>query len=297
MKDVIATSKTNADGIAVFENLELGTYYIQEAKQVEGYTLNDYIYEVEVKEDGDVEVIYCVNTPTEMIFSKFDETGTNELPGATIQVIEKETGKIVEEWVSTDESHIIHYLVEGKEYVMKEITAPYGYTMAEEITFVAGDGEKVTMKDMPILRSVRVEKLDKTTKEHIKSNKFVFGIYEDKECTKLIKQAGANEYEGTALFEDLHFGTYYIKEIQAPQGYKLSKQVVKIEINDKGVFADNKSLEEKDNVYSFEYYNSLLPSIQTGNETNYILLGGLATLSLVGIIVGIIALKRRNNRK
>lgn len=56
MKDVIATSKTNADGIAVFENLELGTYYIQEAKQVEGYTLNDYIYEVEVKEDGDVEV-------------------------------------------------------------------------------------------------------------------------------------------------------------------------------------------------------------------------------------------------
>lgn len=297
MKDVIATSKTNADGIAVFENLELGTYYIQEAKQVEGYTLNDYIYEVEVKEDGDVEVIYCVNTPTEMIFSKFDETGTNELPGATIQVIEKETGKIVEEWVSTDESHIIHYLVEGKEYVMKEITTPYGYTMAEEITFVAGDGEKVTMKDMPILRSVRVEKLDKTTKEHIKSNKFVFGIYEDKECTKLIKQAGANEYEGTALFEDLRFGTYYIKEIQAPQGYKLSKQVVKIEINDKGVFADNKSLEEKDNVYSFEYYNSLVPSIQTGNETNYILLGGLAALSLVGIIVGIIALKRRNNRK
>ena len=51
--------------------------------------------------------------------------------------------------------------------------------------------------------------------------------------------------EGTALFEDLRFGTYYIKEIQAPQGYKLSKQVVKIEINDKGVFADNKSLEEK----------------------------------------------------
>ena len=96
--------------------------------------------------------------------------------------------------MSTDESHIIHYLVEGKEYVMKEITTPYGYTMAEEITFVAGDGEKVTMKDMPILRSVRVEKLDKTTKEHIKSNKFVFGIYEDKECTKLIKQAGANEY-------------------------------------------------------------------------------------------------------
>ena len=153
------------------------------------------------------------------------------------------------------------------------------------------------MRDMPILSSIRVEKIDKDTGEHIKSNKFVFGIYEDEECTKIIKEVGANIFEGTALFEDLRFGTYYIKEIQAPQGYKLSKQVVKIEINDKGVFADNTSLEEKDNVYSFEYYNSLVPSIQTGNETNYILLGGLAALSLVGIIVGIIALKRRNNRK
>lgn len=296
MKNIIATSKTNADGIAMFEDLELGTYYIQEAKQVDGYTLNDYIYQVEVKENGDSLTIYCVNTPTEMTFSKFDETGTKELPGATIQIIDKETGEIVEEWVSTDESHIIHYLVEGKEYIMKEITAPYGYEIAEEITFVAGDGEKVTMKDMPILRSVRVEKIDKTTKEHIKSNKFVFGIFEDKECTKLIKQVGANEYEGTALFEDLRFGTYYIKELQAPLGYKLSKQVVKIEINDKGVFADGKSLEEKENIYSFEYYNSLLPSVQTGNEMNYILLFSLMGLSLVGIATGVIIIKRKGKK-
>lgn len=296
MKDIITTVKTNSEGIAAFENLELGTYYIQEAKQVDGYTLNDYIYKAEVKKDGDILVIDCENKPTEMTFSKVDETGNKELPGATIQIIDKETGDIIDEWVSTDEQHIIHYLVEGKEYIMKEITAPYGYEIAEEITFVAGDGNKVTMKDMPILRSVRVEKLDKTTKEHIKSNKFVFGIYEDKECTKLIKQAGANEYEGTALFDNLRFGTYYIKEIQAPTGYKLSNQVVKIEINDKGVFADGKSLEEKDSVYSFVFYNSL-QAIQTGNETNYILLGSLATISLIGIVGGIMLLRKKHNEK
>lgn len=296
MKDVIATSKTNADSIAIFEDLELGTYYIQEAKQVDGYTLNDYIYEVTVKENGDIVTIYCVNTPTDMVFSKFDETGTKELPGATIQIIDKETGEVVEEWISTEESHTIRYLVEGKEYIMKEITAPYGYQIAEEITFVAGDGQKVTMKDMPILRSVRVEKLDKTTKEHIKSNKFVFGIYEDKECTKLIKQAGANEYEGTALFSDLRFGTYYIKEIQAPLGYKLSKQVVEIQINDKGVFADGKSLEENEGVYSFVYYNSLMPSVQTGNEMNYPLIFSLMGLSIVGITTCVIILKRKSKK-
>ena len=296
MSNIITTEKTDAEGIATFSELELGTYYIQEDKQVDGYTLNDTIYKVEVTENGDILIVTCENKPTEMIFSKVDETGTKELPGATIQIIDNETKEVIDEWVSTDETHIINYLVEGKEYIMKEITAPYGYEISEEIIFIAGDGEKVTMKNMPILKSVRVEKLDKTTKEHIKSNKFVFGIYSDKECTQLIKQAGANEYEGTALFDDLRYGTYFIKEIQAPLGYRLSKQVVKIEINEKGVFADGKSLEEKDNVYSFVYYNSLLPSIQTGNEINYILLISLAAISLIGTTTGIIILKKKHKK-
>ena len=295
MSNILTTEKTNSEGIATFADLELGIYYIQEAQQVDGYTLNNTIYQVEVKQNCDILIINCENKPTEMVFSKVDETGTKELPGATIQVIDKETGDIVDEWISSEETHTIYYLVEGKEYIMNVITAPYGYEIAEEITFVAGDGKKITMKDMPILKSVRVEKLDKTTKEHIKSNKFVFGIYEDKECTKLIKQSGANEYEGTAIFEDLRYGTYYIKEIQAPLGYSLSKQVVKIEINEKGVFADGKSLEEKDSIYSFVYYNSLLPAIQTGNETNYILLYVLIGISLLGIFTGIVILKRKNN--
>ena len=149
---------------------------------------------------------------------------------------------------------------------------------------------------MPILRSVQVEKIDKDTGAHIKSNKFRFGIYEDVECTKLIKEVGANEYEGTALFEDLRFGTYYIKETKAPLGYKLSDQVVKIEINDEGVFADGVSLEENNGVYSFEYYNSLLPIIQTGNEMNYALLLVIGAIAITVIIGGIILQKKKKNK-
>ena len=297
MNNIITTEKTNSEGIATFDNLELGTYYIQEAKQINGYTLNNTIYKVEIKQNTDILVINCENKPTEMLFSKVDETGTKELLGATIQIIEKESGNIIDEWVSTEESHKINYLIEGKEYTMKEIKAPFGYEIAEQIDFVAGDGKKITMKNIPILRSVRVEKLDKTTKEYIKFNKFIFGIYEDKKCTKLIKTVEANEYGGTALFNDLRFGTYFIKEIQAPIGYRLSKQIVKIEINEKGVFADGKLLKEEEKVYSFVYYNSLLPVIQTGNETNYFLLGGLAVISLVVIIGGIAILIKKYNEK
>src|SRR5699024_667881 len=112
-----------------------------------------------------------------------------------------------EEWVSSEESHKVNYLVEGKEYIMKEISAPYGYEIAEEITFVMGDGIKVIMQNNPILRTLQLTKIDKDTKEIIK-DKFTFGLFSDKECTKLIQQVDSNAKEGTVTFADLRFGTY-----------------------------------------------------------------------------------------
>lgn len=147
MSEVIQSSKTDEKGIASFKDLELGTYYIQEAKQVDGYVINDHIYKVEVKQDVDVLTIVCENKPTEMEFSKVDITTGKELPGAQMQVTDKETGKIIDEWVSTDEPHKIKYLVEGKEYILTEKIAPKRYELAESITFTAKDGTKITMKD------------------------------------------------------------------------------------------------------------------------------------------------------
>lgn len=147
MSNIIKTVKTDDKGIAEFKDLELGTYYVQEAKQLDGYVLNDAVYEVKVSRDKDVLEITCVNKPTEMEFSKVDITNNEELPGATIIVTDKETGKLIDKWVSTKESHKIKYLVEGKEYVMTELMAPKGYQVAESITFVAKDNTKITMKD------------------------------------------------------------------------------------------------------------------------------------------------------
>lgn len=287
------TAKTDENGIATFENLELGTYYIRETKQVEGYISNDYIYEVEVKEDGDLLKIEVYNQPTKMEFSKVDETNTNELPGATLQIIDKETGEIIEEWVSTNEPHIIHYLQEGKEYVMREETAPYGYTISEEITFIAGDGQKIVMQDMPILKTVKIVKTDSDTNEVIKAD-FKFGIYEDAECTKLIKEVNSDKENGTVSFEDLRYGTYFIKELKAPGGYQLSDKVIKIEINDRGTFANGELLEDNDSICTFTYSNKLIPKIQTGNEVNIMLLIGSLIISLLGIVVGVIILKKKN---
>ena len=282
-------------------------HIINNLKENETYTLHEEITPNGYVKATDVEFTVTTDKETQhevmvdkiVDVTKTDLTNGEELEGAEL-VVTDEDGNIIDKWTSTKEPHHITGLEEGKKYTLTETTAPYGYEIAESIEFeVSSDKENqlLEMKDMPILKSVRVEKLDKDTKEHIKSNKFVFGIYEDEECTKLIKEAGANEFEGTALFDELRYGTYYIKEIKAPLGYKLSDQVVKVEINDKSVLADGVSLEEKDGIYSFEYYNSLLPKIQTGNETNYFLLGSLAVISLIGIVGGIMLLRKKHNEK
>lgn len=49
--------------------------------------------------------------------------------------------------------------------------------------------------------------------------------------------AGSELY-GSAVFEKLKNGIYYLKEISAPSGYKLNEKLVKVVVNDKGVYAD-----------------------------------------------------------
>ena len=270
------------------------SYILHEEVCVDGFVKATDI-EFEVSYDKETQHLEMVDKIVDV--TKTDMVNGEEVEGAKLVVTDKE-GNEIDKWTSTKEPHHVVGLEEGKTYVLTETTCPYGYEIAESITFtVTTDKETqlIEMKDMPILKSVQVEKIDKDTGEHIKSNKFTFGIFEDEECTKLIKEAGANEFEGTALFENLRYGTFYIKELKAPLGYKLSDQVVKIEINDEGVFADGVSLEETEGIYSFVYYNSLLPAVQTGNETNYALLLGIATIATVGIIGGTILLKHKKN--
>ena len=277
------------------EGLKAGEKYtLKEEIQVDSYVkATDINFTIENTNEG--QKITMIDKIVDV--TKTDMVNGEEVEGAKLVVTDKK-GNEIDKWTSTKEPHHVVGLEEGKTYVLTETTCPYGYEIAESITFtVTTDKETqlIEMKDMPILKSVQVEKIDKDTGEHIKSNKFTFGIFEDEECTKLIKEACANEFEGTALFENLRYGTFYIKELKAPLGYKLSDQVVKIEINADGVFADGVSLEETEGIYSFVYYNSLLPAVQTGNETNYALLLGIATIAAVGIIGGTILLKHKKN--
>ena len=293
-KNIVDKWETTNEAHKVNGLIEGQTYILREEKVIDGYVKATDI-EFTVTSDKETQKIVMIDKVVEVI--KTDFITGQEIEGAELQVVD-EDGNIIDEWVYTKEPHKIKGLEENKKYKLIEKTAPYGYELTEEIEFtVTTDKEtqKIEMKDMPILKTIKVIKADSETKETIKAN-FKFGIYEDPECTKLIKELKSDKDSGTVSFEDLRYGTYYIKETEAPKGYQLSDKIVKIEISDKGTFADGELLEDKDSICTFTYYNKLIPKVQTGNEMNYAILIGSIIISLLEVTAGIVVLKRKKQK-
>ncbi len=125
------------------------TYILTEtlAPTAQGYVPATSI-EFVVEDDGKVQTVFMQDDYTKLSIRKTDIATGEELPGASLQIMD-EDGKIVAEWVSTDTPHSIERLPVGK-YTLTETSAPAGYLVAESITFeVAATGEiqRVVMQD------------------------------------------------------------------------------------------------------------------------------------------------------
>ena len=159
----------NADGEIIDEwisdgtnhivtELPAGDYTLKEIAAPDGYVIATDI-EFEVFADGTIKIrnvdstaisedgnplIVMVDDTTKVKISKRDITTDKELPGATLQIID-EDGNVVEEWVSADEAHLVEgKLIAGKEYMLREIIAPDGYEIANEIKFTVNADGTVT---------------------------------------------------------------------------------------------------------------------------------------------------------
>ena len=261
--------------------VENETYTLHEEVAPNGYVkATDVTFKV--TEDKKTQKVSMIDKIVEI--SKTDITTGKELEDAKLTVTD-ENGKVVDEWTSSEESHKVTGLEESKKYTLTETTCPYGYEQAESITFeVSKDKktQKVVMKDQPILKNVKVIKIDTDTKEQIKE-KFVFGIYKDSECKDMIQELKSNNGDGFVEFKDLRYETYYIKELKAPVGYELSNRVAKVEINDKGIFVDNSQVEEKDGTIEFNFENKHIEIPKTGDNSHIKLAVGIIILSILGL--------------
>ena len=149
---------TSDDTNHVVSKLGAGEYVLKEIAAPDGYVIaTDIKFSIDVYGNVTVEnveatvtsengnpLIVMVDDTTKVRISKQDVTTGKELPGTTLQIID-EDGNVVEEWVSTDETHFIEgKLIAGKEYTLRETIAPDGYEIANEIRFTVNADGSVT---------------------------------------------------------------------------------------------------------------------------------------------------------
>ncbi|WP_097006323.1 SpaA isopeptide-forming pilin-related protein [Lacrimispora amygdalina] len=197
------------------------SYILREESTPNGYTLAEDVL-FTVSRDGSIDKVKMEDKPTQVIISKKDFVNNEELPGAHLQIIDKE-GKVIEEWESTKEKHLVKgKLIAGEEYTLHEISSPNGYAFAEDIKFtVSKDGtiDKVEMKDKPT--NVEITKVDITTGKELSGAKL-----ELVDKTGKIIEQWTSTNEAHKIVGKLTAGeTYILREIYAPKGYTYSNEV------------------------------------------------------------------------
>ncbi len=146
-ENAIATTETDANGEFSFE-APYGNYKVKELETVPGYVTKKESIAVEVnKTDVDLEDI--ANSQTVVHFSKVDAETGEELPGAVLELYAPD-GSLLDTWETTDIPHVIPGLPVGKGYVLREVTAPEGFEITEDVTFNVEDTteiQTITMED------------------------------------------------------------------------------------------------------------------------------------------------------
>ena len=201
---------------------------LHEVEPPHGYTLADDIKFIV----RDYQKIEMIDKPI-VRFRKLDSDSKIFVKGVHMQIIEKETDKTVYDFITDDKAmnFVFDY---GKTYIAREVETVEGYYKNDkDIEFIATPNLTVDFYNSPILTRLQVNKIDKDTKELIVNNPFTFAVFADKNCTHLLDILETDSNKGIALTKIvLRYGKVYLKEIKAPNGYVINRDVIEININD-----------------------------------------------------------------
>ena len=150
------------DGITTYTNIDLDgnetrhmiqgfeageEYVLKETKTPDGYAT--FKTQTFTAEEGKDTSLSMVDEDTKVEVSKQDITTKKELEGAKLKVTDKD-GKVIDEWTSGKQPHMIKNLTVGETYTLTEVIAPKNYKVAESIQFSVKDtgvAQQVVMYD------------------------------------------------------------------------------------------------------------------------------------------------------
>jgi uncharacterized repeat protein (TIGR01451 family)/LPXTG-motif cell wall-anchored protein len=228
----ISTIETNKDGVALFENVVYGEYYILETKTPEGYIASDKKVDVNVKENNKEYFYEIENTRIKgcLEISKIDDED-NALYGAEFTVYDSDDKEVTKG--TTDENGVVTFenLVYGNYYYV-ETKAPDGYLIdSSRHDFIINENGvvlKETVENKKIVGNINVVKVDK---EGILLSNTEFTLYD---LEGNVIETGVTNENGLVTFTNIPYGEYYMKETKTPEGYVGTEEKIEVSIKENG---------------------------------------------------------------
>ena len=215
-KNVVETVITDANGIAVSKELTPGTYYYKEVEVPNGYVIDSNEYKFEITNDGKLVSVKVVNKVAKgtLQITKIDSNNT-PLDGVEFDILD-ESKNVVDHIITNKDGKASSKELPLGTYYYKETKAPDNVVMDEsEHQFVLTENNQVIQKT--VINELKHGKLKiiKVDENNKPLAGVTFEIYDSNK--QKIDEMTTNE-EGIAESKELEKGTYYYKEVKAPEG-------------------------------------------------------------------------------
>ena len=247
--DIRTNLITDENGQIILNDLAPGDYQFVETKAPNGYELDTTPVKFTIVV-GQTETVNIekVNTASlgGVVLTKKDSKNGNLLEGAVFNLQDQQGNDIRTNLITDENGQIILNDLAPGDYQFVETKAPEGYELDAtpvKFTIVVGQKEAVKVEKTNILAAtnLKISKIDSNTKNPLNGSEFeIYSQNDTSNPLKFITTGSSDQYEVNIIGEStlmangvdssftinkLGYGDYILKEIKAPSGYKLGKDI------------------------------------------------------------------------
>ncbi|MEF2608663.1 MAG: SpaA isopeptide-forming pilin-related protein, partial [Faecalicoccus sp.] len=224
---VVATAASDASGVATFKNVKYGTYTLKETKGLAAYNVVTDEQTVTIDTDGQtVEAKTMVNPIKKgsVTLTKVDADTGQPLEGVTFGLFTNASDEPVFQETTDEKGTLTFKDVEYGDYVLKEIATLESHNLwtgSMEI-HMDEEGKRIdlgTIQNEIKKGSITLKKVHADT--HQPLSDVVFGLFLKEGETPY--QTAKTDEEGVVTFDKIPYGSYTVKEMEAPEGYQFNE--------------------------------------------------------------------------
>ena len=215
--NTVAELTTGEDGTATTDWLPYGTYTVTEISAPAGFANSSTALQIDAFEDGRTYIIEVENTPTVGGIKVIKVDSLTQMPIAGVQFDVYQGSTLIGSMTTNDQGVAFIDGIEKGTYTVKEHALPTGYVgeLAEmTVTVEACSVAEAIAVNTPAQSKIRIIKTDSVTGGMLPGAEFSVADV----AGNIVAELTTGE-DGTAESGWLPYGTYFVSEVSAPDGY------------------------------------------------------------------------------